>query len=410
MFAPDRNNFGPRAGFVFDAFGNQKTVVRAGGGISYVGPQPFFYYNMGFISPSVPFDTYLAPDNLPPGFSSAFPFPQALVVAIQNDPSLLPTGLILGRNVADYHRRDEYSERWNISIQQAINPKLAVQASYLGNRGLNLWSSRPLNLYEPLLGRSPDPSVGVITWQENAGRSSYNALQLQVNQQYTRRLSFDFYYTWSHTMEYYNSDAAQEDNPGLQDPNNIAGSVGPKDGEVRHRIVGVYSYDLPTPGFADHSTFGRALLGGWVTQGILSWRSGLPVNILSGIDLAGNHYAEGQRPDAMPGVPLYLHTSDPLAYFNPVAFTNNVPLSEQRFGNIGYNLLRGPSAFGWDASLHKNFKIREGHTLTFRWELFSILNHPIFGSPVNTLTNPNFGRITSSTGQRNIQLALKYAF
>ncbi|MBC8166224.1 MAG: TonB-dependent receptor, partial [Bryobacteraceae bacterium] len=49
MFDPDRNNFGPRLGLVWDPIGDQKTVIRAGGGISFSPPQPFFYYDRSFI-------------------------------------------------------------------------------------------------------------------------------------------------------------------------------------------------------------------------------------------------------------------------------------------------------------------------------------------------------------------------
>ena len=410
VYAPDRNNLGPRLGLIYDVFGNQKTILRAGGGISYIGPQPFFHFDMSYIDPRIPFNAYLHAADLPAGMTLAFPFPQSYVMQIANNPSLLPAGLILGRGIANHNGRTEYSERYNFTIQQAITSTLAVQASYVGDRALKLWSTRPVNLYDPALGQRPHPEIGDIVFRENAGRSWYNALELQANQRLAKGLSFDLYYTWSHTMSYYQSDQVQADNPGLQDPNNIAGSTGPKDGEMQHKIVAVYSYNLPTPGFAAHSAFGRALLGGWVTQGIPSWHSGVPVNILAGVDLVGNSDPEGTRPDIVPGVPVYLHTSDRLAYFNPAAFTNAVPLSEHRYGDIGYNTVRAPSAFGWDASLHKTFKIHERQELVFRWELFSLLNHTVLGGPVNTVTDPNFGRITGAGGNRDMQLALKYIF
>jgi len=72
--------------------------------------------------------------------------------------------------------------------------------------------------------------------------------------------------------------------------------------------------------------------------------------------------------------------------------------------------LRGLSAFTFDAALHKRFRIREGHHLTFRFETFNTLNHKVLNDPNPNASNPNFGQILGASGGRNIQLALKYAF
>jgi len=42
--------------------------------------------------------------------------------------------------------------------------------------------------------------------------------------------------------------------------------------------------------------------------------------------------------------------------------------------------------------------------------MFNALNHKVLGNPNTTVTNTNFGKITSASGGRNIQLALKYRF
>jgi hypothetical protein len=195
------------------------------------------------------------------------------------------------------------------------------------------------------------------------------------------------------------------------DVNNIAGSYGPKIGDARYRVTSVASYAIPTPGFASTSRLGRAVLKGWTSQGILSWRSGLPLNVTAGIDEVGNGLPTPQRPDLVPGVSPYVNNINSLRWLNPAAFNSATPLAQKRFGNLGYDALLGPTAFNLDASLHKAFAITEKSRISLRAEFFNLDNHTAFGNPNAVLTNANFGRILgTATGARAIQFALKYQF
>ena len=81
------------------------------------------------------------------------------------------------------------------------------------------------------------------------------------------------------------------------------------------------------------------------------------------------------------------------------------------FGNAGRNTVLGPAGFSFDFSTHKDFRIREGHELQFRWEAFNVLNHPVWNFPNTSLSSSNFGRVTSTSGSmRQMQFALKYVF
>jgi hypothetical protein len=337
---------------------------------------------------------------------------------VADDPSLLPPGFNLARSIADYDRADEYSIQWNASLQYALTPTTAVQASYVGSRALKLYSTRPVNVFDPATGQRPRPEFGEITFRENAGRSRYDALQLSLNQRLWKGLSFDAYYTYGRSWGYYGPDATLTTDGTVQDPNDIAGSAGPKVGDVRHRFVNVHSYAVPAPGFA-RSGLARALLGGWTVQGIVTWRSGLPINVTAGRDLVGNRRVTGQRPDLVPGVDPYVRDTDALVWLSRAAFDVTAPLAEKRFGNLPYNHLRGPSAFTYDFALHKAFEVGPGHRLTLRLEAFNVLNHPQFGQPNGQLGNAAFGTITAAgnpqcgtcgTSERQIQMAVKLRF
>src|SRR5206468_4514352 len=101
----------------------------------------------------IPFAPELAPSDVP-SLNLAYPFADAeFKSSIIANPDLLPKGLALGRDVADYNRRDEYSGQWNLSIQHAATPTLSLQASYVGSRALKIYSARSQNLFSPLIGQ-----------------------------------------------------------------------------------------------------------------------------------------------------------------------------------------------------------------------------------------------------------------
>jgi len=175
------------------------------------------------------------------------------------------------------------------------------------------------------------------------------------------------------------------------------------EGQPNKNYKGIFSYALPRSSFLD------TVFGGWTVRGIVGWRAGLPINVTSGSDLAGNGRTAGQRPDAV-GVDPYIENHATQVWLNPSAFSVADVRSQKRFGNLGFNAVLGPSAFNMDAALHKSFAIGERQRVTLRLESFNMLNHTQFGNPNTTLNNTNFGKILSVRAPRACQIALKYTF
>ena len=412
LFKPRRTNFGPRAGLVVDLTGKGTTILRTGAGISYTPAQPLTYYDCAWLGSQIPaFPTVLVVD-LPPSLQPVtYPFPNEYLEAVREDPSKAPPGLAAGRTVPNPERKDEHLEAWNLSLQHAFTSSFALQATYVGNRALNLSTNQNFNLIDPVTRRRPRPELGPIWYIENAGSSWYHALQISANHRLRNGYSFDAYYTWSKTMQYHGATAPFSGDYFSQDPNNFRGSIGPNQGNVGHRLVVVHSYEVPTMSFVQTSTLGKAVLGGWTVQGILGARGGISNNVILGTDAVGNGICGSVcRPDAVQGVSPYVDGPNPLAFLNRAAYNAADPIAEKRFGNLGYNTVVGPGAFTWDLAIHKSFAIREGHRITFRLEMFNWMNHVVFSDPSVTLSDPNFGLITGGSGGRNIQFALKYMF
>lgn len=157
-------------------------------------------------------------------------------------------------------------------------------------------------------------------------------------------------------------------------------------------------------------------------------RSAPPVDVV-GVTLSAAGTVLSPRPNVSPGVPLELDGSQYPGgkIFNDAAFTA-APKGQQ--GDFGRNVLRGFGAAQADVALQRQFHLTEQVGLCFRSEFFNIFNHPNFGPPQNSLTNPLFGHSTQTLanslgsgganggfnplyqigGPRSIQLALKLSF
>jgi hypothetical protein len=103
-------------------------------------------------------------------------------------------------------------------------------------------------------------------------------------------------------------------------------------------------------------------------------------------------------------------------YFN----TNQNPFDPNRallpgfgqFGNMGRNVLRGPSQRLVSMSLSKTTQLTERVGLELRWDVFNLFNFANFANPNADLSDEtDFGQITRSVGgPRTMQFGLKLKF
>jgi hypothetical protein len=95
-------------------------------------------------------------------------------------------------------------------------------------------------------------------------------------------------------------------------------------------------------------------------------------------------------------------------YFDTGRFVNP---ANNTYGTLGRNILFGPGFANIDTSLAKGWRlpfIGEQGIIEYRFEAFNLLNATHLGQPTTGLTNPNFGRITGTSGDpRILQMALK---
>jgi hypothetical protein len=186
---------------------------------------------------------------------------------------------------------------------------------------------------------------------------------------------------------------------------------GNSDYDVRNVFTANFAYRIP---FARNHWY-----GGWDWSGITTARTGLPINISvtrPAASLADGNALSPQRPNLVPGVPLYLDYATTGLWLNPAAFVAPAPGT---WGNLGKNVLRAPGLFQIDTSLSKRIRLTERMGMELGFQFFNILNHPQLGAPnANISSTSSFGRIlapinTSPIGAgtpRRVQVFARFTF
>jgi hypothetical protein len=159
------------------------------------------------------------------------------------------------------------------------------------------------------------------------------------------------------------------------------------------------------------SRLADAIVGGWQTNGILTFSTGQPFTFRSQ-NCVGSFSA--CRPDVAPGKdPMQAPPSGrtPDQFFDVTATQSPAPGTG---GNIGPQTGTGPGITNLDLSLFKTFQFAERYRLQFRSEWLNMSNTPRFNvsSIGNTQGNSNYGRLAGTIPGtvRNIQFALRFMF
>jgi len=398
---PDWNNFGPRLGLAYDAGAN--TVIRAAYGIFYDVTQANELNFLGFVPP---FQTVSALTNPPTAAR-----PERSVRELFPDPGP-PGSLDPQTSIFSHIRTDKtpYVQQFNFNVQHKLLNGYIVEASYVGSLGRKQskrrnYNQRRINAPVPFV---PLPNLGFILTSEKNSNSSYNAAQLRLERQFTNGFSFLVNYTFSKSLDLDSAGAAAAENQNADD---VGADRGLSDFDVRHRLVSSYTYELPfgqsKPFLADVAGIMKLLVSGWQLNGITSFQSGFPLNIIAA-DTSGAGSFTVLRANRVKDGNLSSGERTIQRYFDITAFEAPRPGT---FGNGGRNTIIGPGINNWNFSLLKNTVVGEKKTLQFRAEFFNGFNHPQFFAPGNSVSSPaTFGRINSARSPRSIQFGLKFNF
>jgi Carboxypeptidase regulatory-like domain len=435
-------NLSPRVGIGWDVSGNGRTAVRASYGLTYDFPNAE-YQLINANSP--PYGNRSIVEDPPGGFDRPYahlggdPHP----ILTNRDTQFLPFGAY---GATEPHINSPRIQQWNVTVERQLGSAWQVAASYIGSHTDRLWEqvainpgvflglgpctldgvfyatcSNNANLNQrrvlSLSGENPAAArlIGNMDIHQAVGTQDYKGLKLSFQRRAADGLSLGGNYTVSRCF----GDPALQTGGfpqianGYTDPSNFLFDRGPCDQDRTH--IGVLVAGVRTPQVANGAL--RAALSDWRISGIVTARSGQPLNVIAGQDRAFSGI-QNQRVDQVLDNP-YGDKKSPNNWLNPAAFALPAPGT---LGNFRRNSVRAPGFWSVDVALSRIVSFGSNRALELRLETFNLLNTFNWGAPIagpiqgGRITDTNFGsgafgRVTTMAGTpRVMQFGVKYGF
>ncbi|MGH9642933.1 MAG: TonB-dependent receptor domain-containing protein [Terriglobales bacterium] len=269
FWAPSWGTVAPRVGFAYDVFGDGRTSLRGGFGISYERNFGNVTYNASFNPPAsavINADCTNLDSN---GYITSCPYLLSNndlgPLSLPGPPQPLPP---VELRMPNPNIKTAQTQFWSLDLQREVARNTIVEVGYSGGHGVHLYDIENINQLgagQFYLGDSltpagfpdctatspcytrPNQQYAAINMRGSMGTSSYHALNVRFQTQniLTSGVSLVANYTWSHSLD----DGSSTFGDSLQGGSGAIGSLGytdllnPKldwgnsDFDVKHRIV-----------------------------------------------------------------------------------------------------------------------------------------------------------------------------
>jgi hypothetical protein len=390
----------PSAGFAWDIFGDGKTALRGGYGISY-NNQPYqsFCANPCAINPPL-----IQTANL---VTPTFPNPLGAASKAPTLPSL---------NSEDLNDRTAQIQTFSLSLEHQFAG--AWFTSITGAGDLARHQTAAWNVNQPL----PDPpyqfnpviNAGTVSQYlyspfygfagisqiEPALNTNWYGLEIGVRHPVGHNVSLTVAYTWQHDLSEIRGNTLFNNEGG---PANVY-APGDDYGNAAINVPQSFSfgYIWNLPWYHDAHGWQKQVLGGWRYSGLTTIESGFSQN--PGLSIA--HPGLSNRPNTVSGT-IVKGPKTLGEWFNTAAFA--APAAGY-FGSAAPGDIYGPGLVDFDMAIYKDFNFLERHKIEFRAEAFNVFNHTNFNGVSTNFGSGTYGTITSTRDPRILELALRYQF
>jgi hypothetical protein len=433
VYHTSSRDFSPRIGFAWSpGKAGASTVVRGGFGIFYSTIGTDGVQQTGFNA----ITQYVATNDgyLTPAATLSNPFPNGfrLQSAVQG------INTFQGQSITftNPNIKSPYTMRGTLSVQHQLQGKVLLEVAYIASRSVHLRENENLNyipaqylstspvrdqavinslsanVANPFQGLLPGTTLngstitvaqlvtpypqltGLTEYSANNGYSYFDMLAARAEKRFAGGLQFQTNLQIARQM-----DALSRLN--ASDPK-MYKSVSGTDHPLRILFSG--SYELPVGrgkrllnvNNAGANRVVQGIVGQWKLAGVYTYEVGTPLSW-------GNVIYNGGSLDLNTrGVSKAFNTT----LFNTVSsqqLSNNIRTFPLRFSN-----LRSDSLKNLDASLSKDFSLKEGRRIELRFEAFNATNRCQFGGPNLTPTSLTFATITSqSNSPRTLQSGIR---
>jgi hypothetical protein len=444
----DGNDFAPRIGFAWSPSADGKLSIRGGGGVFYDilkaednfqfnGQAPFF--------PTADVTGFAAlaanPSSEPKNFSSPFvaagqpnPFPATPPNSSLNFAAagFQPFGGSAVYSV-DPNLRTPYIYQYNLDIQRELAGLTVVDVAYAGSSShklTGLFDSNPFPLGGTtrifnLLPGNPSNAFSYLDTFSNVANAHYNSLQVRAQRDQKQvawigNAGYLFSYTFSKSID--NGSGFRARNSRVPYYNReLFKAV--SDFDTPHYLSISGLWELPFQNMWKNGP--SRLLGGWNLWPVITYKSGNPLDVTSGLTRSrttpGPSGAGDQtlvRANVVAPVALFdPHVNQTLRgrsgnyWFDPSVFQAvSSAAGIGNYGTFGRNSLRAPSQTNVNVTISKVIPVREDFKLEYRADFFNLLNNTQFNAPSTSITNSAFGQISTTASPRIIQMALRLQF
>jgi hypothetical protein len=380
-------NLAPRIRFAYALDSQSKTVLRGGYGI-FDARYPGGLINTLFLGNGLYQKSISLTSSNASDLAAGPVFPNVLPNTGNYNA---PRGSV-SLNIASQNFRDPYTQQADLAIERQLTQTLGLTVSGIWSRGLHLTSVNDINIGAPgspvtyrindasgnqvgayttpvfVRQNRVDPRYNRINIVESALNSWYNGLAVQLNKRFSRGLTGNIAYTWSHAIDEGQGNAGTPNifasgGPQSYLPGDYRFEKGTSALDIRHRLVvnGVWS-----PTFSrSNSALGRYLINDWQLSILGTFSSSPSTTPVVQISSAPS-----------PGPGLAAANTGTLNGYTSGGLGNRVPF--QPVGSLNIDTITRI-----DARIAKSFTLTERFKAMFTFDAFNVFNSPYFTSVSN---------------------------